>query len=136
MDFPTCDSAPRSINVRVIDDQHAALIERIARVEQALAVENSADALPQIIRDVREYAASHCPTEERLMEAYGYPLHDMHAMEHQKFFMRLDELERIAAEGHPAAAIQMLSRLRAWLESHHLRWDAKLGEFLNSRGVN
>jgi hemerythrin len=134
MDFPTC-SAPPSINVRVIDDQHAALIESIERLEQALATENSADALPQIIRDVRQYAASHCPTEERLMESYGYPLRDMHAMEHQKFFIRLDEMERTLAEGHPAAAVQILSRLRAWLESHHTRWDVKLGEFLNSRGV-
>ena len=91
--------------------------------------------LPQIIHDVKEYAAYHCPTEERLMESYGYPLRDLHAMEHRKFFSRLEEMERIVAEGHPAAARQMLSRLRGWLERHMTDWDARLGDFLNSRGV-
>jgi hemerythrin-like metal-binding protein len=123
------------MNVQVIDDQHAVLIENIARLEQAMAAGQGAAALPQIIRAVKDYAAYHCPTEERLMESYGYPLRDMHAMEHQKFFTRLGEMERIVAEGHPAAAVQMLSRLRGWIERHMTDWDAKLGVFLNSRGV-
>jgi hemerythrin-like metal-binding protein len=128
-------SAPPSVNVRFIDDQHAVLIEKIERLEEAMAAGVGWAALPQIIRDVKESAAHHCPIEEVLMESYGYPLRDMHALEHRKFFIRLEEMERIAAEGHPAAALQMLSRLRAWLGSHQTGWDAKLGEFLNSRGV-
>ena len=124
-----------SINVQIIDGQHAVLLQNIQRLEQAMAVGQAAAALPQIIRDVKDYAAYHCPTEERLMESYGYPLRDMHAIEHRKFFIRLDEMERIVAEGHPAAAVQMISRLRGWLERHMTDWDARLGEFLNSRGV-
>jgi hemerythrin len=100
-----------------------------------MAMGQGAAALPQIIRDVKDYAAYHCPTEERLMESYGYPLRDMHAIEHRKFFIRLGEMERIVAEGHPAAAVQMLSRLRGWLERHMTDWDARLGDFLNSRGI-
>jgi len=128
-------SAPPSVNVRVIDDQHARLIENIERLEQALVAGEGASALAEVIGRVKEYAARHCPAEETLMESFGDPLRDLHAIEHRKFFIRLDEMERIAAQGHPVAALQMLSRLRAWLESHIQDWDAKLGTFLNSRGV-
>ena len=126
---------PPSINIRVIDDQHAALIENIERLEQAMLAGAAASALGEVIGRVKECAARHCPAEEALMESYGDPLRHLHAIEHGKFFIRLDEMERIAAQGHPAAALQMLSRLRVWLENHIADWDAKLGRFLNSRGV-
>jgi len=124
-----------SINVQAIDKQHAVLIESIERLEQALAAGQGAAALPQIIREVTDYAEYHCPTEERLMALYGYPLRDLHALEHQKFFLRLREIERMIVEGHSSAAVQTLSRLRGWHERHIVDWDAKLGDFLNSCGV-
>ena len=126
---PTRPSPP-SIN-HVIDDQHAGLIASLDRLEQAMADGQDSAALPQIIRDVADHAGYHCPTEERLMASYGYPLHDMHSIEHRNFFFRLREIERMVAEGHSTAAVQMLSRLRGWLERHIVDWDAKLGEFLN-----
>jgi len=107
----------------------------VERLEQAMADGKDAAALPQILEDLKAYAAYHGPVEERLMEAYDYPLRELHAMEHRQFLMRLAELERIVAEGHPAAAVQMLSRLRGWIERHIVDWDAKLGDFLNSRGI-
>jgi len=100
-----------------------------------MAVGQDAAGLQQIIQDLADFAKCHCPTEEQLMESHGYPLREMHIMEHQKFLARLSEIERVAAEGHPAAALQMLSRLRGWLDSHMAEWDAKLGQFLNSHGV-
>jgi len=132
---PAISTDAPSISVRVIDDQHAVLLQNIERLEQAMALGQGLAILPEIIRDIKKYAAYHCPTEERLMESYDYPLRDMHAIEHQKFFIRLDEMERIIAEGHPAAAVQMLNRLRGWLERHVVDWDARLGDFLNSRGI-
>lgn len=132
MDSETRPALP-SINVKVIDEQHAVLIANIERLEQAMAAGQGAAALPQIIRDVNDYAAYHCPTEERLMMLSGYPLRDKHALEHRKFISRLGEMERIAAEGHPAAAVQVLNRLRASIERHMTDWDARLGDFLNSR---
>jgi len=128
-------SAPPSTNIHIIDDQHAVLIENIERLEQAMAAGKGAAAISQLIRDLEDYAKFHFPTEERIMEAYGYPLHDIHALEHKKGLHRLLEVERMVTEGHPAAAVEMLSRLRAWIDSHIMEWDAKLGKFLNSRGV-
>jgi hemerythrin len=125
-----------SINVHVLDDQHAVLIENIERLEQAISNGQGAADLPQIIREVAEYAAYHCPTEERLMASYDYPLRDLHAMEHRKFFDRLGEIERMVKEGHATAAAQTLSRLRGWLDRHIMDWDARLGEFLNRCGVD
>jgi hemerythrin len=125
-----------SINVHVLDEQHAVLIENVERLEQAIASGQSADALPQIIREVAEYAAYHFPIEERLMASYNYPLRDLHAMEHRKFFERLGEMERMVKEGHATAAAQTLCRLRGWLDRHIKDWDARLGDFLNRCGVD
>jgi hemerythrin-like metal-binding protein len=133
--YSSTRSAPPSINVRVIDDQHAVLIENLERLEQAMAVGKGAAALLQLIRDLEDYARYHFPTEERIMESCTYPLRDMHALEHEKGLRRLLEVQRMVTEGHPAAAVEMLSRLRAWLDGHIMEWDAKLGRFLNSRGV-
>jgi hemerythrin len=69
------------------------------------------------------------------MASYGYPLRDLHVMEHQKFFERLGEIERTIAEGHATAAAQTLNRLRGWLDRHMVDWDARLGDFLNGRGA-
>ena len=128
-------SAPPSINVRVIDEQHAILIEKIERLEQAMAVGDDAAALSPLIRDLDDYMRYHVPVEERIMVSCAYPLRDMHALEHEKGLRRLLEVERMVTERHPAAAVEMLHRLRAWLDSHILEWDARLGKFLNSRGV-
>ena len=128
-------SAPPSVNVRVIDDQHAVLIEHVERLEQAMAAGNDAAALSQLIHDLDDYVRYHLPIEERIMESCAYPLRDMHALEHEKGLRRLLEVERMVTERHPAAAVEMLNRFRAWLDNHILEWDAKLGKFLNSRGV-
>ena len=127
--------APPSVNVHVIDEQHAALIAKIDRLVQALAAGETMENVPQIVRDIADYASCHCPAEERLMASCKYPLRDLHAMEHQKFFRRLREIERTLQEGHSTAAIQTLGRLRGWLEHHIVDWDARLGDFLNSCGV-
>lgn len=121
--------------MHAIDDQHHVLFQNIARLEQALATGQGGDGLPQIIRELAEYAGQHGPTEERLMEEYGYPLREIHTMEHEQFFVRLREIDRMVAEGHSTAAVQALNRLRAWLERHIMDWDARLGDFLNRRGV-
>ena len=131
----TTREAPPSVNVQVIDGQHAVLLECFERLEQALLAGKCADTVPQLLRELNEYAQHHLPTEERLMESLGYPLRDVHTIEHRRGQRRLMEIERMIAEGHPAAAMAMLSRLRAWCQSHVTDWDAKLGEFLNSRGL-
>lgn len=125
---------PPLVNVGVIDGQHAVLIENIERLEQALDAGEDA-GLPQMIRGIAECARQHGPAEERLMAIHDYPLREVHAMEHEKFAARLRTIEKMVAEGHVTAAVGMLRRLRAWLESHVMEWDSKLGEFLNSRGV-
>jgi len=124
-----------SVNVRLLDDQHTVLIAHIERLEQAMTAAQSADAIPKIIRDLEDYAGYHLPTEERLMVSYGYLLRDVHTIEHQKFLTRLREIERMVAEGHVTAAVQLLGRLRGWLDRHVMEWDAKLGDFLNTCGV-
>ncbi len=91
--------------------------------------------LSQIVRLIADYAERHGPTEERLMALHDYPLRELHALEHEKFAVRIRAIEQMVSEGHVTAAIEMLRRLRAWLESHVVEWDAKLGDFLNSRGM-
>jgi hypothetical protein len=78
MDWPE-HTPPPSINVQAIDGQHAVLMGNVERLERAMADGQEAAALPQILEELKAYAAYHGPLEERLMEAYGYPLRDLHA---------------------------------------------------------
>lgn len=69
------------------------------------------------------------------MASHDYPLRTQHAVEHRKGLRQLRAMERMVEEGHPAAAMEMLAALREWHQRHVLDWDAKLAEFLNSRGI-
>lgn len=123
------------MNVKVIDDQHEILTGAIQRLQNAMAAGKGAAEVPQILEDLGNYTRFHFPTEERLMQTYGYPLRDAHSIEHRKFLARLCEVERIVAEGECTAASDLLNRLCEWLEDHTAGWDVRLGEFLNARGV-
>lgn len=134
MDSSASLSLP-SIN-EVIDDQHAVLIENIERLEEAMATGQGYAALPQVMRDLDHFAAYHFATEERLMASHNYPLRDMHAIAHQAFAALLGEVTKMVAEGYATSAVELLGRLRGWLKSHTLDWDARLGEYLDSRSAS
>jgi hemerythrin-like metal-binding protein len=86
-----------------------------------------------MLADLMQYVEMHFGTEERLMESFEYPLRDMHALKHLEVRERLKTL--IQQQDEASIAVRVLCESRRWLKEHILDWDAKLGEYLNARGV-
>ena len=118
------------VQVLVIDDQHRVFFDIIEKLEQAMRSGRGGPLVPLLFEELRRLADYHFGTEERLMESYGYPLRDMHRLQHEAAWARL--------RNPPAdmTAVEMLDRLKEWLQEHIAAWDAKLGEYLNDRGVD
>jgi len=122
-------------NVLVLDDQHELFFEDLERLQRSMRSGHGASVVPELVQRLTSYAAMHCPTEERLMQSYEYPLRDTHAVEHVKFRQGLRAIERAVQDQDVTAAIQLLDRMIRWQHEHIERWDAMLGAFLNERGV-
>jgi hemerythrin-like metal-binding protein len=124
-----------SINVIILDDQHEVLFENLRLLEEAMQRGEGAAEVPKILDNLVELKNYHFPTEERLMQTYEYPLRDSHAIEHHAFFEHFRKMSSLVSEGDRTVAIQLVDLLYHWLENHVMNWDARLGEYLNDRGV-
>jgi hemerythrin-like metal-binding protein len=131
----TARPGPPGIGILVVDDQHRALLEMIRRLEQAMAEGQGGEAIPGLLRDLNQYAGFHFGTEERLMQSFGYPLADTHAIQHGLMVAALRQAELGFVRGDSRAPLQFLDLMTDWLDNHIATWDVPLGSFLNDRGV-
>ncbi|HUI57892.1 MAG TPA: hemerythrin family protein [Bryobacteraceae bacterium] len=130
------EKSPYSINVLILDNQHQVLFETMRRLKEVMKLGEGARELPKLLRELARLVSYHFPTEERLMESYGYPLRDMHALEHQTGCKHLRKMNRLIRIGDNSVAVQAMDLLNYWLEHHVGHWDARLGEYLNAHGVS
>jgi hemerythrin len=124
-----------SVNVKLFDLQHARFLRHIARLEAAMCQGKASPELSEILADLADYAQEHFATEEAVMKAYAFPWRDHHALEHRQASASLDSLRIRCACGEPALSVEVLDRLRGWLERHVLEWDRKYAEHLNACGL-
>jgi hemerythrin len=124
------------IGVLVVDDQHDALSEMIRRLEQAMAEgQGGGGAIPEILRNLDRYVDFHFGTEQRLMQSFGYPLADTHAIQHRLMVAGLRDAERAFRQGNSHAPLQFLDLMTHWAENHISAGDAPMGEYLSKKGV-
>lgn len=124
------------VGIRVLDDQHEVLFENIRRLRAALAEGKGLSAIPEILQSLDLYGQYHFGTEERLMNSYGYPLRDTHAVQHLAMRAQMIEIKELRARGDLTASLRLLEALEAWLEEHIKGWDAQMGSFLRDRGLS
>jgi hemerythrin len=124
-----------SINVVILDDQHEVLFENIRLLEEAMKRGAGASEVPRTLDNLIELTKFHFPTEERLMRTYKYPLRDSHAIEHKVLSRHLRKMFSLVRAGDCTVAIQLIDLLYHWQLSHVVNWDARMGEYLNDRGV-
>jgi hemerythrin len=112
-------SAEFATGIDVIDQQHQRLLAYFEEIEQCIANADAA-AVEQLCRGLIDYAISHNPFEESLLEKAGYPMHDAHHREHEGFKQRTEGyLSRIDAGAEPLkVAREMRSDIGLWLINH------------------
>jgi len=123
-----------SVGVREIDEQHKALIERIAAISRALNEHEGEREILRTLDFLMKYADFHFRAEEKLMAEARYPDLEKQRAEHERFRDMLRQLESdLEEEGATKAlADSMHCFLMNWLTRHIRELDAPLSRFLAS----
>ncbi|MFA7255063.1 MAG: bacteriohemerythrin [Candidatus Omnitrophota bacterium] len=124
-----------SVNVAEIDQQHQKIVAMFKKLSSAIKQKNQEKIIPEVLRELDEYAEYHFNTEERLMRRYGYPDYEAHQKEHEDFCMKVSGLQRDLLDGKKTVTGEALKFLADWFSDHVKKTDKKYGPFLNEKGV-
>lgn len=110
-----------SLGIEEIDTQHRELISLFKRIVETAETGARWDTVHYQVMDLRRFAEFHFEFEEALMRMYGYRELDDHALSHQAFFTRLNEIEHSTNKDYVQK--EMLRFLSDWLMKHILVAD-------------
>jgi hemerythrin len=118
-----------------IDRQHRELFERIATLLQAARERRGRQEVVRTLEFLGSYAVDHFASEERMMEAEGYPKLEGHRAEHRQFVKELEVLRHeLKSEGPTSLfVIRVGNRVTEWMREHIYRTDLLLAEWLRTR---
>ena len=119
-----------NINFREIDAQHHGLLDLLNELSDQLDGRRHPDSVLHIFEALGEYAKAHFSSEERYMQAAGYPKLAEHRQEHAAFVLRVQELSRAYDPGDPRLADETSAFLRDWYLNHIIKTDQDYVPFL------
>ena len=124
-----------SVNIAKIDQQHQKIVAMFKKLSGAIKRKNQTKIIPEVLRELDEYAEYHFNTEERLMRRYDYPDYETHIKEHEDFCLKVSGMQRDLMDGKKTVTVQALEFLEHWFSDHIKKTDKKYGPFLNAKGV-
>jgi len=127
--LPWSDSL--SLGVKVIDEQHRGLVERINRVAASLSEDGDLTAAAALMDELARHTELHFRTEEGLMDAYGIANTQRHRDEHR---MLLSDLHSLGGGLEATGVMLALQHLKPWLLLHLDSLDRELAADLRERG--
>jgi len=124
-----------SINVAEVDAQHKKLLEYVSELHAAVEARIDKEDLRQMLEDLVDFTRFHFSTEERLMNEHGLEHVEMHHNEHEMLLKHMEDLVEGVSNGIYPSFYSDYDISNDWFLSHILKFDKKLGEYLNSKGV-
>lgn len=115
---------------KLIDQEHAVLIEYINLLQKAVENETSVKIIGQVLEGLTEYTKTHFFVEEEMMKAFGYPDEKKHKAAHDGFRAKLAELIKKHNSRDASVSGNAMLFLKEWLTEHILKIDRKLSDFL------
>lgn len=115
---------------KLIDQEHAVLIDYINLLQKAIENESSIKIIGQVLEGLTEYTKTHFFVEEELMKAFEYPDVGQHKAAHEGFKGKLADLIHNYENGHTEISASAMSFLKDWLTEHILKVDRRLSDFL------
>ncbi len=122
-------------NIGDVDSRHRSLLTNMNNLTVAVRDGKNQHALT-ILTDIVADAKHHCTMEEDLMHEFSYPLKQVHAEQHQRFYQHLNTVgAQIAAETESPTCMAFRVRLLLidWLINHSIKADRHFGQHLRSR---
>jgi hemerythrin len=107
-----------NINYKEIDEQHKCLVAIMNRMIDIIGQDHPTDQTKEIFHQICQYALTHFASEERYMEAAGYPGLGRHKSQHATFIDRLLELNRTSDSLDAGLLEEILVFVRRWYLNH------------------
>lgn len=120
------------LGIPTIDEQHKALFVWINSLNEAIERGEGAEAVGEIIWNLITYVTEHFSAEERLMLSCNYPGLEEHRAEHDRFVLRLQEIQVQFIDGHEMSK-NILNFLVEWLVTHIKGTDQGYSRFIHDR---
>ncbi len=124
-----------SVNVKVIDDQHRVLMDKINILHDAMLANHGRETQRETIYGMVDYARVHFDTEETYMQRFDFPDFLSHKAEHDRFTTKALELKERAESNGFILTIEILAFLKEWLQNHILGTDARYALHFNEHGL-
>ena len=125
-----------SVGVRELDQQHQQLIKMLNRlIATQGTIATHSETISDILMAMTRYAQTHFKTEERLMEAYGYPGLEKQKMQHRDFRKKTVGFSTATTFGINQVPEDLLTYLTNWLVHHILEDDMAYRAFFIDKGV-
>lgn len=113
-----------TVRDKELDEQHQCLFAIVNDLHAAIFAKRGKAEISRTFKRLSEYTQSHFATEERLMQACGYPHYQAHKDEHEKLLRKVAELDREFHKAESNIAPDVLAFLvKEWLSGHILRMD-------------
>ena len=124
-----------SVGIMQIDQQHQKLVGMVNEMYQAMAEGKGNDALDKVLKELVAYTRTHFATEEKLMQANGYPDFAGHKAQHDQLTKQVMELQADFKAGKVALSTKVATFLKDWLVKHIMGSDKKYAPFLQGKGI-
>lgn len=113
------------VGVPHLDEDHKRLIGILNFIEAHQDTDVQSEPISQVVEQIREYASTHFPREEKYMRSIKYPDVDAHKIIHKQFMEKtatfcVDVMNQ--KKETPSDIHQFLSR---WVTEHILREDQR-----------
>ena len=106
------------LGIPLVDAQHRTLCSYINALHRAMKQQQSADALRQLLSDLKEYTVTHFSTEEQYFGHSSYPDTEKHKQVHHSFVEKIKAFEGQLQSGTAILSIELLEFLKDWLIKH------------------
>jgi len=122
-------------NVKLIDDQHKELFDRINAVTSMGAASAGKNETEKTLDMLGAYIVKHFGDEEALQRSSGYPKYDYHRKLHQFYISEYHKMRAEYKANGPSVqfSLQLSKSIIDWIIKHIKNVDRELGMFINSK---
>jgi hemerythrin-like metal-binding protein len=119
------------VGVAEVDAQHRHLVRLVNALNHAIAAHRSSQEIHSMFQGLIDYTVMHFDTEQRLMQASGYPELALHLREHEAL---VHEVQRLSAQVDKGTDMLILQTIKDWLLAHIDSSDKAMGAYLVAQG--
>lgn len=109
--------------IPLIDQQHKVLFDIINELDKAIQFERAIKVIRRIFANLKLYVFTHFTVEEELMIEANYPDLVRHKIQHARFILKMEEIEKSLENENIQAPIEILDYLCQWLMEHVKKSD-------------